>query len=1126
MIKKTLKSLALLAAAWLPLGAAAETLLTETFNYPAGNLYGKGGWVQTTNTADPIQVTGEKLSYEGFLEGNGVKMVSNNLQAQDLLHQITQEPLTSGDLYAAMLINVKALPDKYKPFFSFISATSSKKVIEDKKNAPGNYGYICISKQTDNGKFTLGLNKTTYASVVAESQELDLNTTYLIVAHWGYVEGTGNDVFEIWVNPTSTQTSSTITMTKNADPTFGHIGIGLYQQPTADINCQEMLVGPIKVATTWAELFDGQGGSQGGEDPDPTPAEDGEISVAGPDFSQLALYQYQSYPVTVNVKAKDLAADIAVGNLGSSIKASATTIPAAQAMSAEGYDLTLTLNPTTAMEEIDETVTFTAGTATATLPVKVAVLEASQLMNLRFTQTATAWNTYYYNGNVTVTYVDAANETLYVEDQVGGLALKYEYLYLDEPPYKEGDKISKFWMMCDEPSFGVPVFQLNGYYTPSGDLGIATLVSENNVKTPIEATLADLKESPEDYISRLVTVSDLTFAKAGETFSTASTAVTSGSAMGNVRAFSGSDLIGQTIPESATVTGISTSMNAAVLTVRRAADVVAPQAEPALEIEKEILVDTKEYYPMGQTTPFAKLTVTATNLPKPAQVWFGGKQRDSFSADLDEIPAGSGTYTINVTFNPTQTGRNEATLTFDASPTELSSSVSMSCLAYDPQNMPEFSVYSSALTEFTAKPGEIAEQTLTITAKNLLDYGTVRVLGQGQGAFLLNSTTFLKEGETSLKVTFKPLSEGTYAETIEFSTPKAETITVQVSGTCEGERPIEEKQGDELSFDTSAPKAKYVTDFTGCGERNKPLSLDGWKNVAIDGTRAFWAYTDDDNNTMAKVTAYDSQMDINEDVPAEMLLLSPALDFKNSTTRLLRFSLMGDFMTDAMTDQFSVLYIDPTLPESERYQVIGGIDVPVGSDANGEWRPFIVDLEGLDIADTFFIGFHFLSTRGRNTSTVYYVDDFSWGCEDTPFIRVDKYEAQVAGVVGESVKVDDFTVTGLNLTEPIAVAFEGAHKAHFTLSANELPAQGGTLTVNYSPAEEGEHAVYVNLSSTGAPTTSIVVGGTATTSAISSVEAAADSEAIYYNLRGERINRVTPGQVHIRLANGHATKRY
>lgn len=1117
-----------MAVAILPASASAEVLFTETFDYPAGTLVGQGGWVQSNHKEDPIQVTTTTLNSDIFLSGNSIKLGSTSATAQDVARACVPvandgivTPLTSGDVYIATLINVQKVESE-KYFFSCVSTNYSKKLGD--AAFTGDYNRVFAVPSENEGKFSIGFGKSTTTPTMT-SGELDLNTTYLLVLHVGVNEGTNNDVYEAWINPTSAKPSSAMfTMTSGSDMTNGFVGVAVHQTTNFSTNCPEMLVGPIKVATTWDELFDGSG--SGGEEPGPgtDPAVGGKLTASlGTNLSEIALYQYQSYPLTLTVKGENLTDDVTVGGLGSDIKASTTTISAADAMSADGYKLTLTVTPGSG-EPIKETVTLTSGSATAEVPVDInVVVPVNELMNFRFAASTTPWDIYYYNGSATVTYVDDKAETpaFYLEDIVGGIKVYYTD---DEAPFKAGDKISKFYLQASDPELGVNPFYASAYFTPEG-YGYGTLVAENQTKTPTEATLDDIKKYPEDYINRLVTVSDVTFANAGATFSTASTTVTSGSAEGKVRAFNGSDIIGTTIPESAgTVTGISTSMNDAVITVRYAADITAaPEAPAEIEIEREILIDATEYYPLGVDVPFATLTVKATSMSKPTAIWFGGKQRNSFKADLEEIPAGTGTYTVNITFCPTVVGRNEAMINFDATPTELSQSLSVSALGFDPDNMPEFTVTPAELEEFSAAVGATHEQTLTISAKNLLDYGNVRVLGQGQGAFILGSTTFLKSGETQLKVTFTPKSEGSFSETIEFSTPKAQTVTITVSGKTSGAKPGEDKQGDELTFDVSDPKAQYATDFNGCGLNNTPLSLEGWKNVAVDGTRAFWAYTKDDN-TMAKVTAYDSMAGVDDEAPAEMLLLSPALDYANSPSRLLEFRLMGEMMTDNMDDRLSVLYIDPTLDEYERYQVIQGIDIPVGADNNGAWRSFVIDLDGMDIADTFFIGFHYLSTRGRNTSTVYYVDDFAWGSTSTPFIRVDKTVATGSGLVGTTSKIADFTVTGLNLNDKITLGFNGADKANFSLSTEELPAEGGTFAVNYTPAEEGDHAVYVTLDSTGAPTTVITVGGTATTSGIDSIGTDNGTETIYYNLRGERIYRPQPGQVTIKVVNGVATK--
>lgn len=1106
-----------------PAAASAEVLFSETFDYPAGNLYPQGGWLLSNHKtkSNPVKVTDTRLSFDNFISGKSLKLAPVDMQDEDVLHACvprdestaTVTPITEGDIYAAFLINAQKVESK-NYFFSLLSTNSAMAL---KNGAAPTFGPRVIAVPSENeGKFYLGFDKSSN-NPTATSEELDLNTTYLVVLHYGIVEGTTNDVFEAWINPAKEKTTSTLVTTQSkADLSKGFVGVYVSQATGSTLKCPEMLVGPIRVATTWDELF------ENGDTRPVDPIDKAEITATmAPLPSGFALYQYQKYPVEVTVKAKNITDDISISGLGSGVKASVSTIPAAEALGDEGYKLALTIDAS-ASTPVRETVTLTSGSAQASLPLSVEVVPVKSMMNFRFASSVTEHETYNYSNAARVTYVDETAQKIYMQDQVGGIAVSYAFTGLEQSPLKAGDRIKDLYLMATEPTLGVPGFELMGYFKPEG-MAFATLVAENDFPTPVSLSLADLAESPDYYLNRLVTVSDLTFASAGETFTTAGTDVSSGSATGRVRPFANTNIIGTEIPAEAAVTGISTSASAAIITMRSLDDLSAKAGEPGLEISRELLVEATEYYPLGVATPFAKLTVKASDMPKPTSVWIGGKQRASFIADLDEIPAGTGEYTINISFKPTVTGRNEAMINFDASPTELSSSMSIAALAYDPDNMPEFTVDSSSLAPFSAAVGATQEQTLTIHAAHLLDYGNIRVLGEGNGAFRISSASFLKDGVTQLKVTFAPREEGSFSETIEFSAVKAPMLTVKVTGSTSGSQPGEEKQGDELEFDTSNPLAQYATSFDASGENNKPLSLAGWKNVALEGTRAFWSYTAD-GNTAAKVTAYDSKGGEATESPAEMLLLSPALDFTECPNRLLSFRIKGDFLTDDMTDQFSVLYIDPQLPEDERYQVIGGVEIPATADASGEWRDYIIDFDALDLADTFFIGFHYLSTRGRNTTAVYYVDDFSWGDTTVPFIRVDKTQGVTTAKVGEKVPVEEFTVTGLNLSENIAIAFEGADKDHFELSDISLPAEGGKFTVHYAPQAIGEHAVYVTLKSAGAPDTYLVAGGKADSSTGLDAVGVSEGEAEYYTLQGIRVYKPAPGALYIRVVNGEARK--
>ncbi len=1102
-------SLSLLAAS----SASAEVIFTETFSYPPGNLYGNPGWMQSNNKGNPIQVTSTTLSLDGFASGNSVRLAPVSSTDQDVLRPFyaanangTYNAITDGSVYAAMLINVQNATDlMYVTAFGTINSSST---IKDSSSLTGPYGVTFVGPSTTPGKYRFGISKNTSASTATLSDtELDYGTTYLIVLKYTAIPGTTNDTFTAWVNPVAGDsepaTADIKADTSKGDPTRGVAAFAICQTTSSSKKCPEMLVGPIRLATSWDELWSEGGGTT------PDPVDKGEITVGKLSLpSGFALYQYQKYTTTVKVKAQGITEDIAISG-NANVKPAVTAIPAAEACSAAGYDLTLTLDAT-AGTEINETLAFTSGETTASLPVKATVYPANTLASFRFISTIQPYETYYFSGKATVTFVDAANKKIYLQDVVGGMALDYSTMTgLEAAPFKLGDQLTKLYIMGAEPETtgGQPGCMLLAYYGADG-IEYGTVNATDQSKEPLELTLADLNNNRDMYLNRLVKVNDVTFAAAGSNFSTAGTDITSGDATGKVRAFAGTDIIGTTIPQTAkAVVGISTSTSATMITMRSLADLIAsPADEEKLEVTEQLLVDANEYYPVNVTTPFAKFTVKAQNLAKAAAIYVTGKDRSHFSADLTEIPAGTGEYVITVSFRPTSTGRKQGNLMIETSNTELTYNKGFAAQAYDPDNLPVFSVDNSAVTEFSAKVGDTQEQTVTINATGLLDYGSIRVLGQGNGAFRIGSTMFLKDGQTALKVTFAPTAEGTFTEVIEFSAAKAETKTITVTGKTAGGASAGDKEGDELVFDTANPLKYYATDFSNSGANNKPLALEGWKNVAVDGNRAWWSYNDD-GNTVAKVTSYIWGGATSNEPTAEMLLLSPALDYKNCTSRLLSFRIKGNLLSDGQMGQLSVLYIDPTLPENQRYQVLlGGNDIPTGADAAGEWAEYVVDLEGLDLADVFFIGFHYISGAGATSPESYYVDDFCYGSTTQPFIRVDKRQVTTTAEVGMTQDLETITVTGLNLTEPIAVALEGQYKGLFTGYSEQLPAEGGELNFKYSPVEEGEHNVYVNLTSAGAPATQLIIGGKADNkSGITLPGVDNASEITVYDLQGRTV---------------------
>lgn len=493
--------------------------------------------------------------------------------------------------------------------------------------------------------------------------------------------------------------------------------------------------------------------------------------------------------------------------------------------------------------------------------------------------------------------------------------------------------------------------------------------------------------------------------------------------------------------------------------------------EPTMTVTPTVVYDGSAVA-IGSSTTYATYAVGYANLENPIDVYLTGANRNQFEVSAETIPAGSGKATITLTYKPQAIGKHTARINFESTVSTLNTGFAATGIAWDPANPPMIVAHSGGLTPFTCKAGEQQKQTITVTTSDLPDYGKAAVKGLSNGAFIISTATLLKNGNTQINITFKPLVPGDYEEVIEFSGIKAVTETIRIYGTATENGTTEDREGDRLPLDDSKPLASYMQNFDGV-TKNKPLSIEGWKNLAQVGNRAWWGYTWDDGNGAAKVTPYDSKME--ETTPCVMTLVSPALDFKNTPNPVLTFKVMGTLMRDGMADQLEVCYIEKD-GEGMYVQPINGLNIPASPDKNEEWVPYTIDLKGLDLADVFFIGFRFNSSRGAESTTSYYIDDFSWGQTNVPLIRPNIREGSFKATAGKKATSPDIEIEGIALTSDIKISLYGAHKGFFTLSTTTLPAAGGKFNLDFLNTEPGEYAVEVDLNSEGAPLTAVIVG--------------------------------------------------
>lgn len=536
----------------------------------------------------------------------------------------------------------------------------------------------------------------------------------------------------------------------------------------------------------------------------------------------------------------------------------------------------------------------------------------------------------------------------------------------------------------------------------------------------------------------------------------------------------------------------------------------APVAEPNMIVTPHVTYDGSPVA-IGQQATYATYTVEYANLAEAVSVYVTGANSDQFEVSEGSIPAGSGTATITLNYKPQSIGKHTARINFESNVSTLNTGYAANAIAWNPATPPTISVNTEGLKTFECKAGASVQQTITVSTSDLIDYGSATVSGTANGAFIINNATLLKNGDTKITITFKPLVEGNYTDVVKFTALNAESKSVTVKGVATADD-VSGKEGDQLPLDESNALTSYVQNFDGV-VKNQALSLEGWKNLAQVGTRAWWGYTWDDGNGAAKVTPYDSKSE--ESTPCVMTLVSPALDFKNSANPVLTFKLMGTLMREGMNDALEVCYIEKD-GESMYVEPIQGLNIPCTPDQNSEWVPFTIDLKGLDLADTFFIGFRFKSNRGTESTTSYFVDDFTWGQTNVPLIRTSVRELKFPATIGKKATSPEIGVEGVALTSPISISMYGADKDKFTLSTTGLPAEGGKFTLDFIHNEQGVFAVEVDLASEGAPVSAVVVGAdNQVPTGISTVVINLEQPVSVYDLQGrvlincEKINSLS-----------------
>lgn len=349
---------------------SAKSVWTESFNYAVGDLTTKTtqddlsyldytNWYYTqTGTYTQLQVADTNLTYPNYCTNASGKAIKIAARGYKTGRQFAD--ITSGSVFVSALVKINTLQGNAdtKEYFLYLTPDIA---------GSSAFARLYTKKATDG--YQLGLAKFSEANnYLRYSQKLNYGETYLIVMQYDFADGDKNDFVSLYINPTSETTQPTVTCVRDTATGSGTAqgsdskndatslaGVVIYQ---ATNTSRDMYIDEIKVATAWADLWEG-----GSDVKTPT------LVVADDqkayDFGELVINKDQlSYSFTVT--GTDLTEAVSITKTNSDITVSPTSIAIADA--AKGAKVTVTVAPTVLGAQSD-VITLSSGTLTQKVTV-------------------------------------------------------------------------------------------------------------------------------------------------------------------------------------------------------------------------------------------------------------------------------------------------------------------------------------------------------------------------------------------------------------------------------------------------------------------------------------------------------------------------------------------------------------------------------------------------------------------------------------------------------------------------------------------------------------------------------------------------------------------------------------
>ncbi len=235
----------------------AQTLLTENFNYPPGQLtnVSNGSWVHLSGDTNFIQVDTGNLTYPGYStessDTSGMVMLDTaKNEGEDAYTRFGT--VGSDSVFCSFLLNVNTAQNLLSDsslrgdyFIGFLPTLNNSSISAG----------VAIKRGTVVNTFNLGVFPRINDSIGITwvNNNYNIDTTHLITLAYTFVAGDSNNVISLWVNPSTDSSQSPAQLTVlDVDRTSDSLKLGKILLHQGTLHTPICNIDAIKVSKSWA----------------------------------------------------------------------------------------------------------------------------------------------------------------------------------------------------------------------------------------------------------------------------------------------------------------------------------------------------------------------------------------------------------------------------------------------------------------------------------------------------------------------------------------------------------------------------------------------------------------------------------------------------------------------------------------------------------------------------------------------------------------------------------------------------------------------------------------------------------------------------------------------------------